>query len=307
MHAGSLPLKIRDETQGVSFPALVLYPTDVPSVPTAFGPYIMDVGPDAPVADGRFPIVVVSHGNGGSHLAHRTIALHLARNGHVVALVEHPGNNRNDNALAGTHENLANRPRHIRLAIDAIAADPRLGNHAQADNVAVVGHSLGGYTALAAAGGQPLSETGQPVEVVADRRIRSLVLLAPATAWFPAGDSLRHVDVPILMLVAEHDPYTPRWHADFVLAGVPDRNRVDFRVVANAGHFSFLSPFPASMNGAAFLPSTDPAGFDREAFHAWLPGEVLRHLGTTLDRPAASSGTPGASSPSPEALACPRA
>jgi len=282
MFAGSRQMQIRDEAKGISFPALVLYPTEVPSAPTAFGPYTLDVSPDASVAEGRFPVVVISHGNGGSHLVYRAISTHLARNGYVVALLEHAGNNRNNNELEGTHENLVNRPRHVRLTIDAVSSDPQLRACVQPDNVAIIGHSIGGYTALAVAGGTPWSETRQRVDVVADPRVRALVLLAPATAWYLPEDSLSHVTVPILMLIAEHDPFTPRWHADVVLDRVPDRAQVTCRVIENAGHFSFLSPFPPQMRNASFLPSTDPEGFDREKFHERLPAELLDYLDEKL-------------------------
>ena len=275
-------MQISDEAKGISFPALVLYPTETPSAPTAFGPYTMDVSPDAPVAEGRFPVVVISHGNGGSHLVYRALSTHLARNGYVVAMLEHAGNNRNNNELEGTHENLVNRPRHVRLTIDAVSSDPQLSACAQPDNVAIIGHSIGGYTALAVAGGTPWSETRQRVDVVADPRVRALVLLAPATAWYLPEDSLSQVSVPILMLVAEHDPFTPRWHADLVLDRVPDRAQVTCRVIENAGHFSFLSPFPPQMRNASFLPSTDPEGFDREKFHERLPAELLDYLDEKL-------------------------
>lgn len=282
MFVGSRQMQIRDETKGISFPALVLYPTETPSAPTAFGPYTMDVSPDAPVAEGRFPVVVISHGNGGSHLVYRALSTHLARNGYVVAMLEHAGNNRNNNELEGTHENLVNRPRHVRLTIDAVSSDPQLSACVQPDNVAIIGHSIGGYTALAVAGGTPWSETRQRVDVVADPRVRALVLLAPATAWYLPEDSLSQVSVPILMLVAEHDPFTPRWHADLVLDRVPDRAQVTCRVIENAGHFSFLSPFPPQMRNASFLPSTDPEGFDREKFHERLPAELLDYLDEKL-------------------------
>lgn len=282
MFAGSRQMQIRDEAKGISFPALVLYPTETPSAPTAFGPYTMDVSPDAPLAEGKFPVVVISHGNGGSHLVYRAISTHLARNGYVVALLEHAGNNRNNNELEGTHENLVNRPRHVRLTIDAVSSNPQFIACVQPDNVAIIGHSIGGYTALAVAGGTPWSETRQRVDVVADPRVRALVLLAPATAWYLPEDSLSQVSVPILMLVAEHDPFTPRWHADLVLVRVPDRTQVTCRVIENAGHFSFLSPFPPQMRNASFLPSTDPEGFDREKFHERLPAELLDYLDEKL-------------------------
>ncbi len=282
MCAGSHSMRIQDGPQGLSFPVLVLYPTDVPSSPVAFGPYSFDVSPDAPVAEGRFPLVVVSHGNSGSHLLYRTVAIHLARNGYVVAMLEHPGNNRNDNRLEGTYENLVNRPRHVRLTMDAVSSDPRLGAHVRADEVAILGHSMGTYTALAVAGGIPWTQDRRRVEVVADPRVRALVLLAPAAGWYRPEGALREVKVPILMLAAEHDPVTPRWNENVVLDGVPDSSKVRYRVVENAGHFSFLSPFPPHMRNPGFLPSTDPPGFDREAFHETLPGEVLEFLDEAL-------------------------
>src|SRR5436305_15245127 len=209
MFAGSHQIQVSDEAKGLSFPALVLHPTEALAAPTAFGPYTFDVSPGAPVAEGRFPLVVVSHGNGGSHLVYRTLTTHLARNGYVVAQLEHPGNNRNDNSLEGTYENLVRRPWHVRLTMDAVSLDDRLGAHVQADNAAILGHSMGGYTALAAAGGIPWTKEGQRVEVVPDPRVRALVLMAPGTAFYFPEDSLKDVTVPILLLTAEQDPVTP--------------------------------------------------------------------------------------------------
>lgn len=278
MYVGSRQMRITDHDGNITFPALVMYPTHVPSTPVMFGPYAIDTSPDAPIVEGRYPLVVVSHGNSGWHLLYRSITTHLARNGYIVAMLEHAGNNRNDNSLEGTHANLANRPKHLRLTIDAVVDDPELGACVISDQVAVIGHSIGGYTALAVAGGAPWSEKRERVEVTRDARVRALVLLAPATLWYTPEGSLRDVNLPILMLIAEHDPYTPGRHADLVLNGVASRDLVTLRVVPNAGHFSFLSPFPAAMRSPGFLPSTDPAGFDREKFHEELPGEVLEFL-----------------------------
>jgi predicted dienelactone hydrolase len=222
---------------------------------------------------------------------YRSISTHLAKHGYIVALVEHAGNNRNDNSLADAHENLVNRPRHVRLAIDAVCAHGEFAARVALERVAVIGHSLGGYTALAVAGGVPWSKTGQRVDTVPDPRVRALVLLAPATAFYRAPDSLRRVSVPILMLIAEHDPLTPRWHAEVVLNGVPDPDRVTCRLIENAGHFSFLSPFPDYLKKARFPPANDPQGFDREAFHERLPGELRGWLDDALARAAQPSGS----------------
>lgn len=276
---GSRTLSVLDEPKGISFPVWVMYPTRAPSAPATFGPYSIDVAPDAPLLEeGRFPLVVISHGSGGSHLVYRTIGAHLAKNGYIVAMPEHAGNNRNNNALNGTLENLENRPRHIRLTIDAITADPHLKERALPDRSAIIGHSMGGYTALAVAGGKPRSEAGQSVDVTPDERVKALVLLAPATPWYMAEGALSDVKIPILMLVAEHDLFTSEWHAELVLGRVPERAQVTYRVVENAGHYSFLSPFPPAMKSPSFPPSTDPEGFDREAFHERLNAEVLDFL-----------------------------
>ncbi|MCB1692668.1 MAG: hypothetical protein KDI19_07870, partial [Pseudomonadales bacterium] len=65
---------------------------------------------------------------------------------------------------------------------------------------------------------------------------------------------------------------------------VRDPSRVTLRIVQGAGHFSFLSPFPAHMAGADFPPSTDPPGFDREAFHKTLPPKIEAFLDRELGR-----------------------
>ena len=57
------------------------------------------------------------------------------------------------------------------------------------------------------------------------------------------------------MLTAEHDPFTPAWNAETVLKSISDESLVTFRQIVNAGHFSFLSPFPESMKNPKFLPA----------------------------------------------------
>ena len=41
--------------------------------------------------------------------------------------------------------------------------------------------------------------------------------------------------------------------------------------------------FPAATKNPNFLPSTDPAGFDREVFHKELPTEILNFLNKNLN------------------------
>src|SRR5579883_3038555 len=67
-------IRVQDQAKEISFPVLVMYPTQVPSNAVSFGPYSLNFSPDAPVEGRALPIVVLSHGNGSTPLVYRTIA-----------------------------------------------------------------------------------------------------------------------------------------------------------------------------------------------------------------------------------------
>jgi predicted dienelactone hydrolase len=282
MNVGLREIALHDELQDARIRLRVVYPTRAISEEQRVGPYNLAVAVDGAVSAGgaRIPLLVISHGTGGSALVYRDLALGLVRAGFAVALPDHPGNSRGDNALEHTAANLENRPRHIRLVIDAVFADALVGPHLVPGEVGLVGHSMGGYTALAVAGGRPSAlprETADglahPVHVVPDERVKALVLLAPATVWFVGDGALNDVTVPILLFTAETDEHTPPHHADLLIRGVrggAGHAELEQRIVAGAGHFSFLSPFPARLTRPEFPPSQDPEGFDRAAFQPLL-------------------------------------
>ena len=294
--AGCLTVQVSG-ADGARFPVFVFYPSTDPERPEQLGLFTVDVALDGASAGRSLPLVVVSHGTGSAPLLFRTLAIHLARHGCVVALPEHPHNNRLDNSLGGTAQNLADRPRHIRAVLDwAFASDP-FGPKLQPNSAAVIGHSLGAYTALAIAGGIPTafpweSPDGQahPVPVVPDDRVTALVLLAPAAAWFLNPGALASVRTPILMFTGGRDDleipgtktlgdgskvHMPAGHSAIITRGLPPATEIVHRVVPNAGHYSFVSPYPAAMTSPAFPPSQDPPGFDRVAFHRTMNAEIL--------------------------------
>jgi predicted dienelactone hydrolase len=279
MYAGSRQFLAADDTGAPPLGALLHYPCAQPAASTRFGPYELEVSVDAPLAPGRFPLVLISHGSGGSPLLYRTLSLALARGGYLVALLKHPGNSLGDDALANTVENLRNRPRQLLRLLEALLADAALGAAIADEPVTAIGHSMGGYTVLCLAGGEPWTRARERIEVPHASRLGALVLMAPACAFFLAPHALRAVTAPILALTAEHDALTPDAQIRAVLAGVPDPSRVTIQTVPNAGHFSFLSPFPRAMHSPQFPPAQDPSGFDRERFHQRLAETVLQWIG----------------------------
>ncbi|MDF2656472.1 MAG: alpha/beta hydrolase family protein [Bacillota bacterium] len=282
---GYCEAQLADSHCEVSFPMSVMYPVDQESKLEMIGPFPLDISINAQPAEGKFPLVLISHGSGGGNLLYRTLAHYLARNGFIVGMPEHPFNNFSNNTLEGTVENLENRPRHINIAIEWFFESENFARIIKPDAISIIGHSTGGCTALSMAGGIPTSLPsesldGEPKEIIVahKRKISSLVLLAPGTVWFQAKGALSEVDIPILMIAAEKDQFIQPYQAQTVLDGVADRSKVVYKIVENAGHFSFLSPFPEFMITPEFFPAQDPPGFDRQKYHDELNHEILNFL-----------------------------
>ena len=103
---------------------------------------------EAPVAEGGpFPLVVLSHGFGLNPEWYHTLAEHLATHGFVVLATEHQEGDWSEDVHRATVE----RPIEVSATLDFAEADEQR-DWIDVDRVAVVGHSYGGYTALAVAG-----------------------------------------------------------------------------------------------------------------------------------------------------------
>jgi predicted dienelactone hydrolase len=271
---GSKTIQICDENLDIEFETWLLYPNLDQEESVKVGAFALNAVPEGAVADGRFPLVVISHGGGGYHLLYRVVASYLAQSGFIVAMPKHHGNNKDDNSLENQDMNLTLRTRHVHLLINRLLSDTEFKEHIDIQNIFMVGHSMGGCTALALAGAVPWSRKREKIEVTHDERIKALVLFAPATAWFLHPESLNNVNVPILVYSAEHDPITPKWQANLLKEKILNPHLVRVKEVKNAGHLSFLAPFPERMRNKNFFPSQDPEGFDRESFHETLKVEV---------------------------------
>lgn len=298
-YVGFQKIAVQDTLAALQFPMLLFYPCAVPAQSNTFGPFVLEVAMGAAIEAGTFPIVIISHGSGGTPMTHRMLASHLAMQGFVVAVPEHAGNNRFNNEWEYTLTNLELRPRHISLALDTLVSTPAFTPHLHLDQVGIIGHSVGSSTALAVGGGKAhtgylidyckqcpeeekppwcaLVESGEfqahSLPDAADPRIQAIVLFAADLSLFAAPDALKEVKAPILSYSTAADSYVEEKSA-LIQASLPEAHPFTHHLIPNAGHYCFLSPFPEAIRARVGLAGSDPPGFDRAKFHQRLYPEI---------------------------------
>ena len=144
-----------------AIPVALFYPTLAPARSIAMGPFSVQVAMQAAPEATVKGLILLSHGTGGSELGHASLAQALARAGYLVAALRHPGDDWQDRSLLRTSPTryFDERPRQASRVIDAVLADPawgpRIRSDARGPRIGALGHSAGGYTVLALAGGLP--------------------------------------------------------------------------------------------------------------------------------------------------------
>ena len=154
-HPGFASIDIPSEHHEAPMEGAVWYPAGTGGQPLAFGENPVFVGvpvrDGASVAEGRFPLVVLSHGLGGNLRTLGWLAAGLAEKGAVVAAVNHPGSTTGDFEMALGLDH-GTRVADLEAAIDELTSDPRFGPHVDSERIYAAGFSLGGWTALSIGG-----------------------------------------------------------------------------------------------------------------------------------------------------------
>jgi predicted dienelactone hydrolase len=183
-----------------------------------------------PEGSAAFPVVVLSHGAGGSWDANFAQARHLASHGYVVLALEHVGSNtavlkrgfrpfKNLAAMTRDAAEVLGRPRDVSFALDQAAAwnagGNRLRGRIDLTRVGVLGHSFGAYTTLAVLGARPaLDWLTPPVPPGAglgpdlrDARVACGVALSPQGPGEPffIEESYATLTAPLLGITGSED------------------------------------------------------------------------------------------------------
>jgi predicted dienelactone hydrolase len=253
----------------------------------------------------KWPLIVLSHGTGGSALQMAWLGTALARAGFVAAAVNHPGNNALEPYTAEGFVLWWERATDLSEVIDGMLADEEFGPRIDKDRIGAAGFSIGGYTVLALGGARAdisvildlcrqkpdtpvcrvpeMKEMGTPEQMLAavrktsgvslarsaesyqDPRVRAIFAIAPAVGMTLTPESLRAMKVPVQIVVGSADPIATP-SDNADLIRARDR-RAKETVLPNVTHYTFLDTCTAAGKQQLGVFCDDPAGVDREAVH----------------------------------------
>jgi predicted dienelactone hydrolase len=307
-HAGVTRIAVPDVEP---LDALVWYPTKAPEIAWQAGELPVAASRDAAIAAGqRFPVILLSHGSGGSPLGHRDLATHLARDGFIVVAPTQIGDSAGHAEGREAGRSLLDRPRQAVRALDTALADRRFADHADPARIGMVGFSAGGYTTLVLAGARPdyarataycrdhgddrgscgngvssreesaarakeLAAWQPPIET----RLKAIVLMDPVAFVFDA-QALSAVQVPTLLIRPASDNFLKApANAAAVAAGLPQPPQ---QVTVPGSHFVFIDPCPREITAKVPAPCQDAPGIDRVAIHRQIEGEISDFLHRSL-------------------------
>lgn len=267
---------------------------------------------DGPIADGRHPVVLFSHGMGGTDRAQAWLGSALAQRGVITVVVNHPNTTWGDFDMT---EGVAHwtRAQDMSAAFDAALEMPEVMDRLDMSRVVAAGFSYGGWTALSLGGARGnhagivdacmthhdmeacdllLSEdvNMQGMDPVlwnasyTDDRVSHVVAIDPGFVWGLAASDI--ADLPSSTLVIGFGGEEDRMLAtNFDRSGLSDLlGDRQTMVFDPAYHFSAM-PLCTDV-GEAILANenddpvcTDPAGSDRANIHAEIVDLIAGQLG----------------------------
>jgi predicted dienelactone hydrolase len=307
----------RDTARARLFPCEVWYPAaaqhagqdaapstqDFFTLPTGGTPRSQMAVRDAAARPGTYPLVIFSHPSGGHRRTATFLCTHLSSHGYLVAALDHSEvlvaelmrreGETDEQKAARWAAVIAGRVPDIRFLLDQLLSRAAWDSEANIDptRIGIVGHSFGGWTALAT-----------PAE---DSRIRAVVALAPGGSSRPKPGILPASltfnwgrAVPTLYLVAEDDVSLPLAGMYELFARTPATKQMF--VLRRADHMHFmdgveelheavramtlpgeLAWLPREMRPVAELCSGEQA-------HLFVRGLTLSHMDASLRRQEAA-------------------
>lgn len=256
----------------------IWYPTRTKALPHNYGGSTEGVvAIDAPIdaTHGPYPLLVFSHGLGGSGLSATYLTETLASRGWVVAAPDHndpqsamrirTGRNTNLNrrALYSYMDTLVNsnpedKPKYmyrileVKTALNELMNNPVWSPFVDKNRVAVGGHSFGGFSTIGLCG---------PISNMKDTRIKAaLIYSSPIMGYLYTQEELSHIDMPVMYFVGANEKNARRGDHnvkdlnDRMFAALPSPKY--FLELRGTNHFDFANALFDTW-GARFLSGND--------------------------------------------------
>ena len=271
----------------------------------------------------KSPVVLLSHGTGGTTESLGWLARTLACEGYVVLGANHHGNTGLEPYFAEGFLCWWERATDLSVLLSTIGMRGFFANRLDFDRVAAVGFSLGGYTVMALSGAQTsldefdvwrraneiteggpkefpdaadsiptLMETSDAFRVswarhgddYSDVRIKSVVGIAPATRIRSfVSQSIAELELPVVILTGGADDEAPSEHCADWLALQNDRFQ-RHDLGRYVGHYTFLDfPSDKSLIGKVDIFS-DHESVDRSKVHEQTAKIVIQSLRRAISK-----------------------
>jgi predicted dienelactone hydrolase len=275
---------------------------------------------DAKRADAQFPIILLSHGTGGSAEIMAWLGAGLASRGYVVAAVNHPGNNALEPYTPEGFLLWWERARDLSTVLNFLLRDQQLAPMIDRQRIGAIGFSLGGYTTIVLAGGRTdparfrkycespgaegcadppefpklfdrwreLESTNSEFRAAVrragsshrDPRIRSVFAIAPAGGPAMIPESLRGITIPVEIVAGEEDHIAPVASNAGLLAAAIPGAQL--RVLQKVAHYTFLATCTDTGRQGQPQLCGDVTGLDRESIHQGTLDDAAEFFRRTL-------------------------
>ena len=255
-----------------------------------------------PAPEGRFPLVILSHGYPGNRYLMSHLGENLASKGYVAVAIDHTDSTYSDQAAFGS--TLLHRPVDQDRVLDHMASlDRPLGAIIDTDRTGIVGYSMGGYGALIL-GGAGVTEAatefswGTPNrlltahlagsdshEALSDNRVKAVIAIGP---WgYNAGiwdmDGLAGLRVPTLFIAGSADDVAVYDAIRGLFDGAIETER-HLLTFVHANH-NAAAPIPAPKESWVPVDTLDFVPFDHYADPVWdtvRMNNIAQHFATAF-------------------------
>jgi predicted dienelactone hydrolase len=259
---------------------------------------------NAKPSSGKHPVILLSHGMGGTYLSLNWLATGLAEKGAVVISVNHPNGWFRDRDPVKMFNHWT-RVQDLQAALDHILTDKTFADVVDPDRIYAAGFSFGGWTALSIGGAtadmkgssEYCKAAGErshnctdlkfygldpakldPARWTAnykDARVKAVASIEPGLTWGMKPDNVQNLDQSQLLIIGLGTGNDRHYATDTSLRGsgletLLPKARIE--VLAPATHFSAM-PL-CTDKGASILAEekddpvcTDPPGTNRKAVH----------------------------------------